>query len=173
MTAQARRHASAGDWLGAPELSYLVRRIAARYGVAPADVQDLVQEARIALWRLGPDVSVGTAWLVRTTIHKIVDHLRSRVRARTREQAFAQRTLSRSQDPHLEHLLHVHTAALPSRLRDFYQLSYVQGMSEREVARQLGVCRASVRWLDRCCRRALLALPLDGQPKGPAVRRRR
>jgi RNA polymerase sigma factor (sigma-70 family) len=156
MKAQIWRNATlATAWLEAPGLGELVGRIATRYHVAPADVQDLVQETRIALWKLGPELQVSSAWVIRTATNKVVDHVRSMLRARRREQTFARLTLSGSRDPDLEHLLRTQVAAMPSRLRTFYELYYVLGMSEREVAREVGMCRASVRWLDRCCRRAI------------------
>jgi len=52
-------------------------------------------------------------------------------------------------------LLHARVAELPARLREFYDLRYVQGWSERELVARLGLCRASVRWLDYTCRRAI------------------
>jgi RNA polymerase sigma factor (sigma-70 family) len=154
--AQVWRNASlALAWLEAPELGELVAQIATRYHVAPADIQDLVQETRIALWKLGPEAQVSSAWVIRTATNKVVDHVRSRLRARVREKTFAGLALGGSRDPDLEHLLRAHLATLPLGQRQFYELYYVWGMSEREVARELGMCRASVRWLDRCCLRAI------------------
>lgn len=145
----------ASTWLEAEELDELVERIAARYHVAPADVPDLVQETRIALWELGPEVQVSSAWVIRTAANKTIDHVRSKTRARAREQAFAYLEQGASCDPEMHNLLRAQVAALPSSLKVLYELRYVLGLSEREVARELGMCRASVRWLDRCCRRAI------------------
>jgi DNA-directed RNA polymerase specialized sigma24 family protein len=60
-----------------------------------------------------------------------------------------------SHDLELGHLLHARVARFSPSLRRFYDLRYLQGLSEREIARSLGLCRGSVRWLDRCCRREL------------------
>jgi DNA-directed RNA polymerase specialized sigma24 family protein len=156
MKAQVWRNAGlATVWLEAPELGELVTRIATRDHVAPADVPDLLQETRIALWHLGLEARVNSAWIIRTATNKVVDHVRSRLRARVREQTFARLALGGSPDPDLEHLLHTEVATLPVRLRQFYELHYVWGLSEREVARELSTSRASIRWLDRCCLRAI------------------
>jgi DNA-directed RNA polymerase specialized sigma24 family protein len=77
------------------------------------------------------------------------------VRRRNRDQAFADWKGNPDHDLELDHLLHVRVARLSASLRKFYELHYIQGLSEREIARSLGLCRASVRWLDRCCRREL------------------
>jgi DNA-binding transcriptional regulator LsrR (DeoR family) len=52
--------------------------------------------------------------------------------------------------------LNARVGELPRRLHEFYELRYHEGLSERELARRLHLCRASVRWLDRCCRQTLL-----------------
>ena len=38
-------------------------------------------------------------------------------------------------------------AHLPKNLRAFCDLRYAEGMTEREIAGRMGLCRASVRWL--------------------------
>jgi RNA polymerase sigma factor (sigma-70 family) len=154
--AQVWRNAGlATAWLEARELGELVGRIAARYHVAPADVPDLLQETRIALWKFGLETQVSSAWIIRTATNKVVDHVRSRLRARVREQTYARLEAGGSRDPDLEHLLRTQVASLPLRQREFYELHYIWGLSEREAARELGICRASARWLDRCCLRAI------------------
>lgn len=160
MKAQVWRNTSSVlEWLESLELGGLVGRIAIRYHVAPGDVQDLVQDTRIALWKLGAEVQVSSAWVIRTATNKVVDHVRSRLRSRLPEQAFAGLASGESHDPDLERLLHTQVAILPKDLRDFYELHYVWGLSERDAARELGRCRASVRWLDHRCRRILVGPP--------------
>jgi RNA polymerase sigma factor (sigma-70 family) len=149
------RKRAVAEWLDAPELQGLVTRSVARYEVAPADVQDLLQETRLALWHIGLETEVSNSWIARTAKNKAIDHVRQRVRARSREKAFALNTSVGTRDPELEHLLRSRSAALPPPFRRFYGLFYIEGRSERDVARELHIGRASVRWMDRCCRRLL------------------
>jgi RNA polymerase sigma factor (sigma-70 family) len=161
------RAASAEVWLGSPALPGLVARVAARYGIGSDDLQDLVQETRIALWRAGAGAPVGAAWVARVAMHKAVDFVRQRARIRACLQTIACLTEPRWEEPDLERLLMAQVAELPIPVRQFYELHYEQGWSEREIATRLGKCRASVRWLDHCFRRAVI----DRRP--PAVVRRR
>ncbi len=167
MATLPERAASAEVWLNSPALPGLVARVAARYGIASDDVQDLVQETRIAVWQAGADVSVGAAWVARVAMNKAVDFIRQRARIRACLQTIACLTEPRWEEPDLERLLMAQIAELPLPARQFYALHYEQGWSEREIATRLGKCRASVRWLDHCFRRAVI----DRRP--PAVVRRR
>ncbi len=134
-------------------LARLVATVAAHYRLDGQEAADVLQETRIALWQLGPAVQVSRAWVLRTARNKAVDLVRTKIRARARERAFTRLEIERARDPDLKHLLHARVAKLPARLRGFYDLHYTAGWSEREIATHLGLCRASVRWLDRCCRR--------------------
>lgn len=154
---------TAGDWLESPVLPRIVTRIAGQYWLREEDVPDLLQETLIALWKLGTSTEINAAWIVRVVSNKAVDIVRRATRARACAQALAQTSLRTSPEPDLEHLLHARVAKLPIRLREFYRFRYTEGLSEREVAARLGLCRGSVRWLDRCCRTRIVGrrLPLD------------
>ena len=147
--------ASAEEWLESPYLHRAAVRVAHQYGLAANDVADLLQELRIALWEAGPEVRVGAAWVFRVASHKAVDLLRRTLQSRRRERAFAHMAAPAEHDQELDHLLRARVDRLPARLREFYELHYLQGRSEREIAQRLGLCRSSVRWLDRSCRRSV------------------
>ena len=151
----ARRTVSTGDWLEAGYLARVAGRVALQYGLGTEDCADLLQEVRIALWEQGLATRVRAAWIFRVASRKAVDQLRQRARTRRRENSFASQAAGSAHDPEFDHLLHAQAAALPEKLKRFYDLHYVQGWSEREIAAAMGICRASVRWLDRCCRRHL------------------
>ena len=146
--------ATAREWLESPHLAIVVQRAARQHGLSDDDLGELLQDVRIGLWQQGLDLPLTPAWVFRVAFFKVVDLLRRRVRERRRQQLSAVDQPATG-DREIEHLLHVEAAALPRHLRTFYDLHYRLGLSEREIARRLGVCRASVRWLDRCCRRKL------------------
>jgi RNA polymerase sigma factor (sigma-70 family) len=145
-----------------------VARVSARYGLATADVPDLLQETRIALWEAGPAAAVGAAWIIKVATNKAVDLLRRTSRVRAIDYAFAARQIEAGGDIELERLLHARIAALPARLRAFHNLHYTEGWSEREIARAWGLCRASVRWLDHQFRGVLI----EDAPAAPVRRTR-
>jgi RNA polymerase sigma factor (sigma-70 family) len=148
--------ASAPTWIDSPALRALVARVSARYGLPTADVPDLLQETRIALWEVGPAAAVSAAWVIKVATNKAVDLLRRTSRVRTIDRAFAARQMEATGDLELERLLHARISELPARLRAFHNLHYTEGWSEREIARAWGLCRASVRWLDHQFRSVLV-----------------
>jgi RNA polymerase sigma factor (sigma-70 family) len=154
-TSPARASATTAQWLDSPYLARAAARVAHQHGLGREDVQDLLQEIRIALWELGPEVIVGAAWVFQVAGHKAVDLVRRQARTRNRDRSWADWSDCSSHDLELDHLLHARVSQLPAPLRDFYDLRYRQGLSEREIARRLGLCRASVRWLDQRCRRRI------------------
>jgi len=158
--------ASAANWLASPMLDRLVARVARQHGLALDDLPDLTQETRIALWEPGVDQPVSTSLVLSIASNKAVDLIRRRVRRRARERATTLLARRRDGDTELHHLLNVQVEALPPRLRKFYELHYHQGLSEREVARTLSLCRASVRWLDH----QLLRVMAAGVRSGPRSR---
>jgi RNA polymerase sigma factor (sigma-70 family) len=148
---------STDEWLHSPYLTRVARRAAHSIGLGAAEIPDLLQEIRIALWRAGRRARVGPAWLFQVASHKAVDILRRRIRSREIEQDFTTSMPAR-QSPRLTelgHLLRARASRLPPPLREFYDLHYGHGWSEREIAARLGLCRQSVRWMDRICRRRL------------------
>ena len=145
------------EWLDSPRLRHVAARVAYQRGLTPDDLADLIQEIRIAVWEAGPTARVPEAWLHQVAQHKAIDIIRERRRRRDRDREA--RYSSGRPIPvrsELGHLLHVSVAGLPLRLRRFYALRYENGYTQREIAATLGVCRATVRWLDRCCRRLLV-----------------
>jgi RNA polymerase sigma-70 factor (ECF subfamily) len=138
----------------------LVEHVAYHYAIAGADLEDLIQETRIALWEAGTKV-VRVSWVLRVARNKAIDLVRRTKRIRAREQSYGRLRTVSGPEPDVEHLLRARVALLPRRLRKFYELHYVEGWSEREIAARLGICRASVRWLDHCCRRTIQAGPGD------------
>jgi RNA polymerase sigma factor (sigma-70 family) len=134
--------------------------VCARYGLPTADLPDLLQETRIALWEAGPTATVSAAWVIRVATNKAVDHLRRTSRVRAIDRAFADRRVDPAGNLELERLLHARVTELPERLHAFYSLHYTEGWSEREIARAWGLCRASVRWLDHQCRSVLVDSPV-------------
>lgn len=161
---RSERESAVSSWIDSPALVGLVTRVAARYGIAAGDLPDLVQETRIALWEVGSEGPPSDALTVRVATNKAIDLVRSIVRRRARDEAAALNAPLARADAELRHLLNARADELPTRLHEFYELRYHQGLSEREIARSLGLCRASVRWLDRRCRRSLLEC-LPGQRK--------
>lgn len=149
-----RPSVTTAQWLDSPYLTRAASRVAHQYGLGQDDVQDLLQELRIALCAIGPEVSVGAAWVFQVASQKAVDFLRRQKRTRNRAKSFADRRDRPTNELELDHLLHVQVAQLPAPLRKFYHLHYQQELSEWEIERRLGLCRASVRWLDQRCRDA-------------------
>jgi len=124
--------------------------------VPAAEVPDLIQETRIALWRSGLELPVSAALVGSIARHKAIDLVRRLARRRARRGGASPPSRSPKIDAELPHLLSLGVASLPPRFREFYALHYEQGWSQREIARTWGLCRASVRWLDRRFRERLL-----------------
>jgi RNA polymerase sigma factor (sigma-70 family) len=141
------------EWLGSPYLWRLTLRTAYLYGVPLEDAPDMFQEVCLALWMAGPDKVVNVTWVVHTVQHKAVDFFRKRARLHTQNALSEVSPSCKDQDPDLLHLLRARVALLPKRLQEYYVLRYEAGLSQREIARQLGLCRGSIRWLDRRCLR--------------------
>ena len=145
------------EWLNSPILSDLVERICGFSGItSPADVDDLVQEVRIALWQKGLQNAVSMAWISRVASNKVIDLIRRRSRRRAMIAALrldAKRKVRA--DPELACLLHASVSSFPAYLRRFYQLHYALALSERQIGKRLGILRGSVRALDRSCRKRL------------------
>ena len=150
-------------WLESPYLGRVAARVARQHGLREDDLPELLQDLRIAVWQAGARAPATTAWIFGVASHKAVDMVRLKTRAHRIGQDLAALSRQSGRDLELNHLLRARVDGLPEHLRKFYDLHYAQGLSERETARSLGVCRASVRWLDRCCRRLVA---------GPDVTRR-
>lgn len=147
--------ASVADWLGSPILAAVVTRVARHYRLGCADIDDLIQETRIALWGMGLEVEINVSWINRTAIHKAVDLLRATARRQAREAVAAELARTPRDAIECRHLLNAQLDALARPLRRLYEMHYREGRSEREIARERGLCRASVRWLDTRLRRSV------------------
>lgn len=141
---------TAREWLESPRLNAIASYVAARHTLLQADLPDLLQEIRIALWKAGLDQPINTVWLFRTGRNKAVDMKR---RKHEHDEFAVSVDPERGSDPEILHLLRARTAELPPALRRYYELRYRQGLSERSIANRLGVDRASVRWMNVKCQR--------------------
>ena len=151
-------------WLESPYLPRAARRVAIRYSLPEQDVPDLLQELRIALLQTDPARRLNATWIFQTAAHKAVDVVRRRMRSPAAEldaldaldsSSCESSPPSSEREAELLHLLRARASLLPPKLKEFYALRYAQGLSQREIARRLGACRASVRWLDRQCVRLI------------------
>lgn len=142
------------EWLESPYLARVASRMAYQHGLPSQDTPDLLQDLRLALWKAGPDLLVNVTWVFHTANHKAVDLVKRRIKLAKETSDWAEDpSPPRGADPALLHLLHARAAVLPKRLHDFYLLRYEEGLSQREIAKRLGLCRGSVRCLDRRCLR--------------------
>jgi RNA polymerase sigma factor (sigma-70 family) len=94
-------------------------------------------------------------WVIRTAAHKAIDLIRRAISRSDHENASARAAAPGENALELGYLLNARIAGLPARLRALYELHYARGLTERETAVELGVCRQTVRWLDSRCRRSL------------------
>jgi RNA polymerase sigma factor (sigma-70 family) len=159
------------EWLESPLLEQTAAQAARQYGLEANSLPDLVQEVRIALWEAGLDVHVGAAWVRCVARNKAVDLVRIRLRSRAHDQALAAVLARAGPNLELEHLVRAKAATLPSKLLEIFDLHYQQGFSEREIARRLGICRASVRWLDGQCRRLVTEAAAGGPARRTVIRK--
>lgn len=141
---------TAREWLESPRLDSIARYVASRKALAPDDLPDLLQEIRIALWRAGMDRPVNATWIFHTAEHKAIDIWKQSHAVdgdpRTPDPA------GTGGDPELVHLVRARAASLRGSLREFCDLRYEQGLSERLIAERLNVSRSSVRWMEHRCR---------------------
>lgn len=151
-TPRATTPCAPSEWLESPVLLRIVRRVAYQYGILPMEVDDLSQEVRIALWGAERQLEIKPRWVFSTASHKAVDILRGRRKPRA-ERAFSEATTG--DDEELDCLARAQVAHLPEHLRIFCNLRYVEGLTEREIAGRMSLCRASVRWLGLRCLKVL------------------
>jgi RNA polymerase sigma factor (sigma-70 family) len=134
----------------APMLRSVARRGYARYGVAPEDVEDVVQETLLALhlkrhtWHEGQPL---LPWIVAIARNKLVDNLRRRGRHIHLPIDEISETLA-AEDPGVdmngadaERLM----ARLQGRQRDIVLAISIEGASARQVAERLGMTEGAVR----------------------------
>jgi RNA polymerase sigma factor (sigma-70 family) len=140
----------ARDWLQSRGLVRIACAVARRMRLPAAEIDDLVQELRIRLWRTGPDASISAAWVFKTAEHRVIDF-------RRRQARLAALTPPPTRDPidaELLGLLRARVSALPAELRQVCQLR-LSGLSERDIARTLQVSRGRVRRINEWCERFL------------------
>jgi RNA polymerase sigma factor (sigma-70 family) len=142
--------AMVAEWLESPYLRRVACRVAALHRLPSSDVLDLVQELSLALLKAAPGTLVNPAWLFRTASHKAIDLFRSRIRAaKVALDSRNEPDASSNSDPDLLRLLRVRAARLPAGLARFYRLRIQEGLSQREISERLGLCRGSVRLMER------------------------
>jgi RNA polymerase sigma factor (sigma-70 family) len=147
----------AQDWLVWPDLDRIVALIATRRNVSPDDIPDLVQEVRLTIWKAGANRAVNATWIFKVVASRVLDHVRAQASNRSFDfTSVPEDSLASSyDDAELTHLLRARLCRLPRTLRRFCDLRFGQGLSQREIAREMHLCRSSVRWLERSCRREL------------------
>lgn len=130
------------EWLESPYLAHVAARVAYQCDLPSQEIPELLQELRIALWKAGSSTAVNATWIFHTAQHKGKDLLRM-MRVRAREVSFSREpSISANRhDPELLRLLRARAAMLPPRLKEFYFLRYRAGLSERQIADRLGLCR--------------------------------
>jgi DNA-directed RNA polymerase specialized sigma24 family protein len=158
------------EWLASPYLARVAARVAYQYNLPSQEVPELLQELRIALWKAGLATAVNATWILHTAQHKGSDLLRM-MRERGREVSFSGDSSipGNHPDPELMRLLRARAAMLPPRLKEFYFLRYRAGLSERQIADRLGLCRGSIRCLERRCVRSVKGRLAPGFSHPPAA----
>jgi RNA polymerase sigma factor (sigma-70 family) len=141
------------EWLESSVLLRIVKRVAYQHGISAAEIDDLLQEVRIALWKSEAQLEIQPAWVFGTASHKAVDLLRRRLE-RIREVIAASPT-PLNEASELMCLVRARVARLPENIRVYYRLRFIEGLTEREISGRTGLCRASVRWLGLQCLKAL------------------
>lgn len=137
-------------WLESTRLARITCLVAHRMRFGRADLDDLVQEVRIRVWKLGPQARVNTSWVFRTASRKAIDLRRRSFRA-----GAGQCRAQACQDAvELLCLLRARASLLPPNFQRIHQL-HLEGLSEREIGRELGLSRATVRRIEEWCRRFL------------------
>jgi RNA polymerase sigma-70 factor (ECF subfamily) len=128
-------------------------RLARRLSGDPEEARDLVQEAFLRLARsrgpLPKDGSHAEAWLVKTLVNLCRDRGRKlRVRREHREAARENGTAPPAAESAAVARMTVQRALsrLPLRRRAVVALRELEGFGTDEIARALGLARATVRW---------------------------
>lgn len=152
--------AAVSEWLESAYLPKIASRVAYEHGLPTQDTPDLLQELRLALWVAGADTAVNATWVYHTANHKAHDLLVRKRRDRLATRSGTESAIAGgTREFDLPHLLRAQADRLPKRIRRFYDLRYREGLSEREIATRLGLCRSSVRWMDRKCLRMMKRCP--------------
>ncbi len=143
---------SGQQWLDSPNLPRIGHVAARRFRLGPDDLEDLLQELRLAVLRAGAATPLNATWIFRAAEHRALDLVRSRKRMRAIQEEAGAAPGSHPVNRELLGLLRARASLMPREARAVYQL-HLAGHSEREIAARLGTSRASVRrvtgWLMR------------------------
>jgi DNA-directed RNA polymerase specialized sigma24 family protein len=96
------------------------------------------------------DQPINATWVFRTASHKAIDLRREKL-IHPDPVELTEDLARDSKDPELVNLLRARAASLSRSLREFYELRYEEGLSQRVVAKRMGLCRSSIRLLERRC----------------------
>ena len=141
----------ADAWLEGDRLARIAMRVSYQHGLLAEDATDVLQELRLAVWRVGPDVLLNATWVFQTARHKAADLANGAIRHSGTFDDYLESEKDSSEE--LLHLLRARADRLPSKLRSYYALRYREGLSQREIARRLRCSRSSIRWMERLCTR--------------------
>ena len=176
--------ASADQW---KRLRTDVGRLVARRVASAADVEDVVQEVLIRVWRHGGrlrhDERFG-AWLSRVVTNAVIDHMRSRSsHPRAHDDATLEVAAASGEPPSAHELiaavLRPFVDQLSPRYREVIKLSELDGWSHASIAGRLSLSLSGVKsrvqrgrkqlrtLLERCC---AFALDARGAPMSCAIR---
>jgi len=133
-----------GEWIEDPHLARLTNRLARDHGLPCEDLEDLLQDVRLALCKAGTGRRVNSTWIYKTALHKVVDRIRSESRQTHLPVGFS----SPVGDEELLHLLHTRISRMPAKLNRFCSLRYEEGLNRHEIAERMRIGRGSVRWLE-------------------------
>ncbi|HYU33522.1 MAG TPA: sigma-70 family RNA polymerase sigma factor [Thermoanaerobaculia bacterium] len=132
-------------------LSPRLKRIVARFRIPPAEAEDLVQEACLALVRHWAAIENPEAWLVRTLSRMCCTWLRRQRQRRWLQYLDEQilEAIAPAEEPPQERaelFLDMETllAVLPRRSQQLVALRYGLGMTNEEIAARLGYRPASI-----------------------------
>ena len=119
--------------------------------VGPNDAEDVLQEVFADLWRAAARLDPARpleAWLMTVSRRRAIDHLRRR---RPLAELDAQDERAAQGDPDFAdrygrvEVIRRALASLPSEQRQAIELSYFKDLSQREIARQLGIPLGTVK----------------------------
>lgn len=112
------------------------------------DAEDAAQEAFLRLANQDGPVPCLGGWLHTTAVRVSLDMLRKETRQREREASYMDRDLSESgQDADLPVIIRIVDEAitgLPDSLRETVVLRFLEGRTQKDIGRQLGISRTAV-----------------------------
>lgn len=165
---------SGQQWLESRSLPRIGRLAARRFHLPPDDLDDLLQELRLAVLRAGVATPLNATWIFRAAEHRALDLRRGRDRIRSISGGGRLSEESGGVDRELLGLLRARASLLPREAHLVYQL-VLAGHSEREIAGRLGSSRAAVRrHIDWCVRffAGRARRPVAGRMRENSVRHR-